>query len=226
MEYTWSFVALIVLFHIGRYYITDYRFIQESKEADELYEKNRKSELKKIFTERENRKDYSEFDEIRFWNLVREVSIKSKGNYKNFIGLFRDEVISLKKEEIIQLDNLIDRLFFERYSYDLLYTSYIILKKGDIEAIELLMSIFVSKGEVFFKNACINTDLCLGKNITNNKEDRVLFDLTNEAYVIKTNKLIPISKKRELELKGDLIEEKEIPKKYSNLWNEYFHKEI
>ncbi len=225
MEFFWFFL-LLISFHLGKIYLNTYRFKKEDQEAEALFEKNRKSELKKLFTEREERTDNSEYDEQKFWKLIDKINNRSKGNYKNFNGLLRDELNSLEHEEIVQLDNLIDRMFHERYSYDLLYASYIIFKKSDLDGVNLLMSILAFKGEVFFKNACINTDLLMGKLITNNKDDRILFDLTSEAYAIKTNKLIPIPKTKELVLKGVEIEEKEIPNKYSNLWNEYFYNEI
>ena len=221
MEYSW-FLFLIVAFHLGRIYLNKTRFEKDDKEAEELFKKNQKADLKKLFTEREERIDYTEFEEIKFWSKVEEVRIKCNNNYKNFNGLFRDYIGSLKVEEIIQLDNLVSRLFMERYSYDLLYTSYIVLKKGDLDGMKRLMNVFLSKGEVFFKNVCINTNLSLGKEITYNEDERIMFDLIGEAYAIKANKLIPIPIINDIILKGDPAEEKEIPVKYSELWNEYF----
>ena len=225
MEFSW-FLFLVLTFHLGRIYFIQTRFKKSDREAEEILKKTRKTELKKIFTEREKRIDNTEFDETRFWSVIDRVRVKNNNSYKKFNGLLRDEISSLKTDEIIQLDNFISRLFSERYSYDLLYASYIIFNRSDIDGINLLMSVLVSKGEVFFKNACINTDLLLGKFITNNEDDRILFDLTIEAYAIKTNKLIPIPTQKELVLKGIEIDENEIPNKYSSLWNEYFYNEI
>ena len=216
------FIFALIAFHLGRIYWGKTQYEKGDREADELFEKNRKSELKKLFTEREVRIDKTEFDEVKFWNLVREVNKKSNNNYKNFNGLFFDKITSLEVADIIQLDNLIYRLFSERYSYDLLYASYIIFKKGDLDGVNLLMNVFLSRGEVFFKNACINSNLCLKKDITYNEDERIMFDLINEAYVIKTNKLIPTQIVKDIVLKGEPVEEKEIPIKYSELWNEYF----
>ena len=221
MEYSWVLV-LIIAFHIVRIYLGKTKFENDEKEAEQLFEKNRKAELKKLITEREVRVDETEFDENKFWILVDKVNQKCNNDYKKFNGLLRDKINSLTTDEIVQLDNLIERLFSERYSYDLLYTSYIIFKKGDIDGMILLMSVFLSKGQVFFKNACLNTNLCLGKEINYNEDERVIFDLTSEAYAIKKNKFIPLTKPKELVLKGEVTEEKEIPIKYSELWNEFF----
>lgn len=221
MEYSWVFL-LIVAFHIGRIYFNKIKFENEEKEAEDQFEKNRKAELKKLITEREVRINKTEFDEDKFWIIVEKINQKCNNDYKKFNGLIRDKINSLNANEIVQLDNLINRLFFDRYSYDLLYTSYIILKKVDLDGMMLLMSIFLSKGEVFFKNACINTNLCLGKEINFNKDERIIFDLTAEAYAIKKNKFIPLPKPKDIILKGESTEENEIPIKYSELWNEFF----
>ncbi|WP_405568133.1 hypothetical protein [Polaribacter sp. Asnod6-C07] len=221
MDFYW-FIAVLIVFHLVRYYLFNSNSEKDDKEADELLEKNRKEELKKLFTDRELRTNLEEFNESEFWELVEKLKFKSDNNYKNFNGLLRDNIISMSTDKIVQLDNLVERLFIERYSYDILYTSYIILKRGDIDGMMFLMNLFLFKGEVFFKNACINTNLCTGKNFEFFGDDRLIFDLTGEAYAIKENKFIPYTKQKDIVLKGEAIEENEIPRKYSELWNEFF----
>jgi hypothetical protein len=79
----------------------------------------------------------------------------------------------------------------------------------------------MSKGRVFYKNACINPNLIIGKEL-NEINNVNLFDTISEIYRRKTDFLIPLPiQDEEFEIKGEKWSERELPSKYSELWNSF-----
>lgn len=191
------------------------------KETDEFLEKKRKEELKELIVNRKVRVNLNEFNEDRFWELIKETSVKSKNSYKNQLGLLKDLLIKMSPEELIELDNLLKRLINDFISYDIAAASYIILKSKESNSLVLLMNVLMMKGRVFYKNACLNPNLIIGKEF-NDIIDLILPDLILEVYAIKTDELIPLEEGDYIkEIKGEKWKENEIPSKYSELWDAY-----
>lgn len=103
--YSILFVFLLVVLAINHF-----RSKKEEKESFEKSEELRKGQLKKLVTERESRTIKTEFNEERFWKLIDQIRTRSKDSYKNFLGVFRDEIKGFTEEELVELDNLIIRL--------------------------------------------------------------------------------------------------------------------
>jgi hypothetical protein len=212
---------------IGLFLIFCYRIYQKyniSKNDEEYYireEKNRKDKLKKLIEERDFRVDFKEYNEEAFWEIIQKAQNRGGNSYKNNLGLLKDYLTELSPKELIQVDNLIERLFKDFINQDLYATSNIIFKTNDLSGTYLLMSIFMCRGEVFYKNACLNPNLIIGKEIID-FDGRIITGVIEELYVIKTNKLIPLPETNtNFEIKGVSWTQKELPSKYSELWMEY-----
>tara|TARA_R110001606_G_scaffold291836_1_gene439766 strand:- start:249 stop:905 length:657 start_codon:yes stop_codon:yes gene_type:complete len=210
--YIWLIVVIIILV------VNYYRDKKTDEEFEIQQEFNKKSILAYQIENREVRTDFEEFNEDEFWKLIEKSSESCKGSYKNQLGLLMDYFRKYSKEELIQLDNLVNRLYREFISQDLLAASYIIFKTSEISATYLLMSIFMTRGRVFYKNACLNPNLIIGKKL-NEISDYTIPDAISEIYKRKTDMLIPIPEEQEeFEIKGKKWSERELPSKYSELW--------
>lgn len=213
--FIWVFIVLAVII------INYYRNKKTDVEFELKQKQNRKDILKYQIENREIRTDFEEFDEDEFWNLIDKSSENCRGSYKNQLGLLMDYFRKYESNEIIRLDNLVNRLYRDFINQDLLAASYIIFKTSDISATYLLMSVFMSKGRVFYKNACINPNLIIGKEL-NEINNITLPDTIAEIYKRKTDFLIPLPiQDEEFEIKGDKWSERELPSKYSELWNSF-----
>ncbi|SFS81468.1 DUF4240 domain-containing protein [Lutibacter maritimus] len=214
MEGIFIGLTFILLLKLYNYY--------RNKKTDEEFklhqEYNRKYNLKVQLETREIRENFNEFDEDIFWDLIDKSSKKSRGSYKNQLGLLKDYFRKLEREELIELDNLVNRLYRDFINQDLLATSLIMFKTSEIRATYLLMSIFMTRGRVFFKNACLNPNLIIGKELKE-IDDLIIPDLISDIYLGKTDMLIPLPDEIEdFKIKGEKWTEKELPSKYSELW--------
>ncbi len=192
---------------------------QDSFEEDE---KKRRAELKEIIEQREERLNFEEFDEERFWAILENLRSRGGDSYKNNLGLFRDVITKYSPEDLIKLDNLMTRLFLKGFSYDVHAAAAIIFNSSESRFILLLLNVFMWKGEVFFKQAVLNPNLIIGKRIVD-VEERIIPDIIADVYFRKTRKLIPLAPEDNTaqEMLGEPWNEKELPSRYSELWMEF-----
>ncbi len=197
-------------------------FIEEKEEEEAAinYEKQRKQELKELVESREERASLEENEE-KFWELIDKARGRSKNSFKNHLGVFKDYLNKLQPEELIKIDNLITRLLKEGVSYDLSAAAAIIFKSGDIGSTFVLMTLFMTRGEVFFNQAILDPKLIIGKTVED-IEPKLIGDMIDELYYLKAKKLIPLyPDTEELTLKGEPWKERDLPTRYSELWNQF-----
>lgn len=198
---------------------------QSQKEEDQEFE-NRQAETfknfqRQIIENQEEREDFEQFNEDEFWEIVDAVRKKSRDSYKNYNGLLKDQLMKLEPDQLVHLDNLIQNFFIDRYSHDLFAASYILFKRADIEMVNFLMSYLISKGRVFFKQASLDINLLVGKEIKID-DPRSILDVIQEVFVYKTGTLMPYIKMDQIEIKGESWEQKELPSRYSEFWNAFY----
>lgn len=220
---TWiTIIVLCALFSVKLIHLWITK--RENKKSDEMFLLNEKHRLKKLIEEREEREDFTEIEETEFWKMMDEVQSRSKASFKNSMGVFNDLIKKYSPEELIQLDNLLTRLFKDNLNYDIYAASRIIFKTPDLGATVLLMNLLMTRGEVFFKNACINPNLIIGKQFTD-IDGRIFQDIVSDMYSEKTIKLIPeviVSDDEEFIIPGVKWTEKELPSRYQELWYTYY----
>lgn len=220
---SWMYIALISSL-IGVKLIHFILTRRENKKSDENVELSEKHRAKKLIEEREERVDLTEIDESEFWEIMDQVHRRSKTSFKNSMGVFKDLIKKYTPEELVRLDNLLLRLFKENVNYDINAASCIIFKTSDWGATLLLMNLLMTRGEVFFKQACLNPNLIIGKEFTD-IEGRVFQDVISDVYSAKTIKLIPeiiLDDHEELDIPGEKWSDKELPSRYQELWFHYF----
>lgn len=196
----------------------------ENKKSDDKMDLIRKHEIKTLIEEREERLDRSEMDEAQFWDIMDKIHNRSKTSFKKSTGVFKDIIYKFSPEELIQMDNLLLRLFREYINYDIYAASTIIFKSADLGATIRLMNLLMTRGEVFFKNACLNPNLIIGKEFKD-IDSRDFNDVIANVYFLKTSKLIPeviYLEDEELIIPGEAWTEKSLPSRYEELWFAYY----
>jgi hypothetical protein len=196
----------------------------ENKKSDDKMDFIRKHEIKMLIEEREERLDRSEMDEVQFWDIMDKIHNRSKTSFKKSTGVFKDIIYKFSPEELIQMDNLLLRLFREYINYDIYAASTIIFKTADLGSTIRLMNLLMTRGEVFFKNACLNPNLIIGKEFKD-IDSRDFNDVIANVYFLKTSKLIPeviYSEDEELIIPGEPWTEKSLPSRYEELWFAYY----
>ncbi len=218
MEVVYLIYFVVIALSLYRYF----KWQRENEEIDIRHEENRKKQLKELIEQREERSVTEEYDEKEFWSLIDKIRYRSKESYKNHLGLLKDYLSKFSSNDLIKLDNLVNRLCRNAVNQDLYAASTIIFKTSELSAVFLLMSIFMTRGEVFFKQASLKPDFIIGKNITD-VEDQIISDVIAEVYFTKTNKLIPLPAPEddELELPGEKWAEKDLPSRFQKLWMEF-----
>lgn len=217
---TISFLAALVISKVIHHLITN----KENRESDEKMEFNRKLQMKTLIEEREERSDFREFDESEFWKIMDEIQSRSKTSFKNSMGVFNDVIKKYSPEELIQLDNLLFRLFKENVNQDIYACSRIIFKSSDLGVTLLLMNLLMTRGKVFFKQACLNPNLIIGKEFID-IEGIVFQDVISEVYTSKTLKLIPeiiSSEESFINIPGNVCSDKDLPSRYQELWFHFY----
>lgn len=216
-----SVLSVSLLIKLIHGYLTN----RENKKSDEMMNYQRKLQAKKLYEEREERTDLSEMAEEEFWEIMDAVHKRSKKSFKNSIGVFNDLIKKYSPEELIQLDNLLIRLFKENVNQDIYAASRIIFHVDDLGATLVLMNLLMTRGEVFFKQACQNPNLIIGKEFTD-IEGRVFQNVVADRYFSETLKLIPeivLDENEEpLEIPGEKWTEKDLPTRYQELWFHYY----
>jgi hypothetical protein len=137
------------------------RFIynREQKEALATQEDLRKKEFKAVIQNREYRENTKCYDENEFWMLIDDTKKRSKGNYKNQMGLLRDKLSKFSTDELIEIDNLLIALNRKAFTWDLYAASNIIYKDQSIDYLFLLISWIISRGEFIFNNSLVNPNI-------------------------------------------------------------------
>lgn len=204
-------VALII--HLVR---NHYAQKEHQEFVEDAVEKGRKELAEKI-ANRKEREDLSEYNEEAFWKMIDDARSRSGENYKHHMGLLSDRFFKLSGEEIIQMDNLVLRLYADRISYELQAATAIIFKTTDVASVYVLMTVFMLRGQVFFNQACLNPNLIIGKEVTD-IDGRNVLDLLADVYLRKTTELIPTPEEKEIQFRGEKWTEKELPSKFSELW--------
>lgn len=220
---SWITIALLsalILSKVIHHFIIN----RENRQSDEIMDHERKLNAKKLLEERAERMDFSEIEESEFWDIMDEVQSRSKTSFKNSMGVFKDLIKKYSAEELIRLDNLLSRLFKENVNQDIYAASRIIFKTPDLGATLLLMNLLMTRGEVFFKQACYNPNLIIGKEFTD-IDGSVFQDIISQVYSAKTLKLIPEVIYPEdfiLKIPGQECTDKELPSRYEELWFNYY----
>ncbi len=209
-------IVVVIVMALIRYY----NQASDKSDHDVQIEERRKAELKRLLESRRERVDLEEFDETEFWKIIDNVVERAKDGYQFKLGLFRDTLSQKEPDELIRLDNLYHRLLLENLNYDLTAASTLFFKNSDMQFTILLMNIFMFRGEVFFKNACHNPALLIGKEF-NNIEIRTIEDLISDVYTAKTHNLIPTRPPlaEPFKMPGAEWQEKDLPTRYQALWD-------
>jgi len=214
--------SIALLFFLVLTIVRHVRSKSEQNELDVYQDDVRKSELQNLLENREDREILEPYSEEEFWALIDKVTERAKPGYTFQLGVLRDRLSQMSPDDLVRVDNLYQKLIFENISHDLTAAAAIIFKRGDLPTAVLLMNLFIMQGEVFFKNACQNPTLLIGKQIAN-LEARGLDDIISDLYLRKTGKLIPLSPEPEepLVLSGEPWKERELPSKYAELWQTF-----
>ena len=214
-------IALLILL-----ILTVLRHIQAKKQQSEelLYQEEiRKKELTRIVESQEERTTDQKFSEERFWKMIDDTTSRAKKGYTFQLGVLRDKLSNLEKDELIELDNLCSALIEDNINLDLTAATAIIFGDGSAEAAVLLMNLFIIQGEVFFKNACHNPNLIIGKSF-GVLDGRTIQDLIADLYFKKSGTLIPLrpdSGEDGFKIPGEPWKQQELPSKYPELWKEF-----
>lgn len=204
--------------------LTALRHIRANKEQSEIadyHEEIRKKELKRIVETRQERQTKEKFPEEHFWKMIDDTVSKAKEGYTFRLGVLRDKFSTLQNEELIELDNLYDGLIQENINHDISAATAIIFGDGSTDATVLFMNILLMEGEVFFKNACHNPNLIIGKSFAA-IEGRTIKVLIADLYLRKTGMLIPeTAEEVKFEITGEPWKQKELPSKYPELWEAF-----
>jgi hypothetical protein len=198
------------------------RFIynREQKEALATQEDLRKKEFKAVIQNREYRENTKCYDENEFWMLIDDTKKRSKGNYKNQMGLLRDKLSKFSTDELIEIDNLLIALNRKAFTWDLYAASNIIYKDQSIDYLFLLISWIISRGEFIFNNSLVNPNIIINQDMIDMRP-MTISDLISELYTIKTQKLIPEPEIPDFILIGDKWDSRELPNRYGELWQKY-----
>ncbi len=203
--------------HLIRYFMEEKR----NKRAISQFKEQEKIDLEELLKTRESRTDHIEFNEDTFWELIDDIFNRSGNHYRNFLGVFRDKLKNIGPEELVRMDNLINRLFVKNIHHDLWAASRIIFKDPKLGSAFMLMNVMMIKGRIFFYQACINPNLILGKEFTH-IDGRFFNDIIAEEYYRKTGKLIPIEMdETELIVPGVPCDDDELPSKFPELWGHF-----
>ena len=195
---------------------------KDDEDFAEYREQKRKDELTELVVKSEDREDLTEYNEDDFWALIERIDKRSQGNQHNSLGVLKDLLFQFSPQKLIQLDNLIVGLYKRHLTFEVTGATWIIFKQKEIILSLLLMNLMMLKGRVFFKNACLNTELLIGKSFQG-IEARLFNNVIEEVYFQKTNSFIPShpDELNILEPKGDPWTLNEVPRRFSNLWKEF-----
>ncbi len=206
----WLLIGIIIVYKIYQGYF------KETVNEDKL----RKQYLKNLLESQSQREHLDKYNEDEFWKMVEDFTNRNKGSYKNFLGLFKDKLMKFTDKELIEMDNLLMSLHLNAFTWDMAGASFIIFKDGRYESLQLLISILISKGEIIYNNVVNNVDLLVNQEFID-FDDRTLFDVVAEVYLMKTGKLMPYYPLENIELQGEKWEEKDIPSRFSTIWDKY-----
>jgi len=212
-------ISLLLVFAYQMYL----RFNPHKTEEAAYIEEQRKKEVTRIVSSRKDRKLTECLKEEAFWQFIESTRKSAKDTYKSRIGVLRDKLSNkLDPEGLIKFDNRYNAIIEENISQDILAAATIIFGEKNPYLAVLLLNIFMFEGEIFFKNACVNPDLIIGKDIKEFNTETVDGHVA-DLYFRKTNQLIPIYKPEEKEFKipGEEWLERDLPKRYPILWDAF-----
>ncbi len=215
-------LAVFAIIIIGIQVYRHMRNREQKSEIDAYNDRVRKDELQRILETREERTEFENFPEAKFWSLIDEATQRAKKGYSFQLGILRDIFSRLTPNELIQLDNLYHSLVADNFSHDISAASAIIFKSTAPDAIEVLINIFILRGEIFFRNACHNPDLIIGKEV-NSLNGVTISSIIGDLYFRKAGNLIPMyaGKMNPDEISGETWEERDLPTRYRQLWEAF-----
>ena len=212
-------LSLAFIFSLIRYFFFDRK---DELEADEMMKKNYQRHVKKVLNEREKRKVAEKlFDEKDFWRLIEDVKIRSKENFRNHVGLLKDIFSAMEAEDLLKFQGSYLVAILKANTYKVAGAFYIISNSVGFYSFDHFKEWLLSKGQVYFNNYIENPELIVNANI-NSIDSEGIYTALSEVYYHKTGKLLPEAEDYEDELKGDKIEERDIPDMYPNLWRKFF----
>lgn len=216
MEFQGIILLVFIIIGIFAYYNRK----QEDEEAIEVFEKNRKEDLKELYENISIRENLELFDEEKFWELIDYTKDQSRGDYQNQIGLIKDRVNHYSTEDLVKLDNLLNHLIKEAFTWDLYGASSIIFKSQEIGNLVLLISMLISRGQVIYNNSLVNPNVLVNQDFGQIK-GVIINDVFKELYVLKTNELMPEVKDFSLDLTGEEWQQSQLPSKFPEIWDRF-----
>ena len=202
------FIILTIVFFN---YLRKQRTIEKQNEL-----KNEYTELLKKIKSRENLKEYNE---SKFWELVDKANKTAGNNYNNKIGVMKTLLKNYSADELIEIDNLLNRLISSQISHTIIAASQIIFKTSEFRATTLLMNLFILKGNNYFQYACQNPELIVNEEI-NGFSYETIGDIIEEKYKLKTNELLPTIN-IDLQISGTPLSLKDYPIKLPEIWEKF-----
>jgi hypothetical protein len=200
-------ILTIVLFN----YLRKQRTIEKHNEL-----KNEYTELLKKIKPRENLKEYNE---SKFWELVDKANKTAGNNYNNKIGVMKTLLTNYSADDLIEIDNLLNRLISSKISHTIIAASQIIFKTSEFRATTLLMNLFILKGDNYFQYACQNPELIVKEEIIGFSYETI-GDIIEEKYKLKTNELLPTIN-IDLQISGTPLSLKDYPIKLPKIWEKF-----
>ncbi len=188
-----TFGTIIFIYIIIRLGIAFYNHIERENddiEIKQIQEKIFEKEKSKLIESQQERTDLEEYNENEFWDLIEEAKSRADDNYSRRVGIIKGKLSTFSAEELIKIDNLIYRLIIDGINLKMLAATKLILNNDDLFYLHQLLSIFMTEGEVFYKNAIYDPDMFHNRSITN-LDLRLLQNFPSEIYLDKTKRLLP-----------------------------------
>jgi hypothetical protein len=208
-----------LLFAIGRYFYTQ----KGNREADVIRNKTFQNEVKRLYNERKkiNYDDIKSISENDFWEIIDGINKRSKGSYKNFLGLLKDHLLREDKNKILDIYGRFLSIITKTNNYPLLGAFNIISSSIDFKDFEIFASWLISKGQILFNNCIHNPELI--RNIEIKEIIHLsIFDIMAECYETRFLEIIPEIVDFEIqEPEGEELRPEQLPDRFPQLWEKF-----
>lgn len=215
------FLGLITgtLYAIGRLIYVHF----QDKEAEKIFNKTYRDQVKQLIKDRKkiSIKNINPTSENDFWELIDLITKKSKGSYKNFLGLFKDYLLEQEGQQILELYLATLNMLVKTNNYNLVGAFTIITNSIKFYNYDIFGSWLLTRGQVLYNNSINNPELIRNIEIKDIVEETVI-DLICECYEIRTRQIIPEFMDFEApEIEGEQIELEELADTYPGLWEKF-----
>lgn len=194
---------------------------KDEQEAEAVMKKNYQREVKKIITERESRSiSDSLMDEDTFWKLIENTKVKSKEIFKNQCGLLKDTFVDMEPELLLEFQGTYLAQSEKANTYKVAGAFYIISNSIAFRDFDHFKEWLLSRGQIYFNNYIENPEWMVNANFSGVDSEGIYGGLS-EIYFAKTRKLLPEVVDYTPELKGEKLEEKQVPNMFPKLWEKF-----